>query len=442
LEPNEIRLRFAVLSPSSRMSAFVPVSSVVLPGANLGPLGAESPMKSVPLASTSQNFKARGSGTLVASAGAAAAGAAVAVAGRRRQRKAQRFQTGVQVRSHRESSALLKETAAAKKAPDASQVPASSIGDSVIKLAQEAGVNLEVRPWEMMSAIAKDAARGWFVKRAEDRGIAWTESVNFFESNQAELDRNYTELCNPSLEYPSYYTLPFHGYDQGNLNWSAAHELEAATQSMCLGYYDGLTWQDAQEMFRGAAREVIAETWFAARGMSADEQPTEGPKTLLDIGCSGGFSTQEMAKAFPGVEATGVDLSPYYLSVAKFLYPQHRFMHALAEETGLPDESFDVVTLNFLLHELPLDASRATLREACRLLAPGGMIAILDVDPRRLLELPPLRRWAFQVTEPWCKDGEYYALDMEKELKDLGFEAVKLMANDPVNALLVARKAK
>jgi len=431
----------AVVSHSCKMSAFVPASSVAVTRASLAPLLAKSPLTSVPPALASQDSKAQGSGGCVTCAGAAAAGATVAVAGRRR-RNAQRFRTGVQIRSHKESSAVLKETAAAKKAPEASQVPTSSIGDSVVKLAKEAGVNLEVRPWEMMSSIAKDAARGWFVKRAEDRGIAWTDSVNFFESNQAELDRNYKELCNPSLEYPAYYTLPFHGYDEGNLNWSAAHELEAATQSMCLGYYDGLTWQDAQEMFRGAAREVIAETWFAAHSAGTDAQLSEGPRTLLDIGCSGGFSTQEMAKTFPGVQATGVDLSPYYLSVAKFLYPQHRFMHALAEDTGLPAESFDIVTLNFLLHELPLDSSRAALREACRLLAPGGMIAILDVDPRRLLELPPLRRWAFQVTEPWCKDGEYYALDMEKELKDLGFEAVKLMANDPVNALVVARKAK
>ena len=30
---------------------------------------------------------------------------------------------------------------------------------------------------------------------------------------------------------------------------------------------------------------------------------------------------------------------------------------------GLPDESFDVVTLNFLLHELPLDASRRKRRQ-------------------------------------------------------------------------------
>lgn len=368
----------------------------------------------------------------------AVVGFAVGIVGRHRRRTciAQQQRTGGV------ALASLKETPAATRVPDLQQIPKSSIGDSVIALAKEAGVNLEVKPWEMMSTMAKDAARDWFVRRAEDRGIPWSESVNFFKSNQDVLDRHFAEICDTALEYPEYYTMTFHGYDEGNLNWRAAHELEAATQSMCLGYYDGLTWQDAQEMFRGAAREVIAETWFAASRAGDESSPVQPPKTLLDVGCSGGFSTQEMAKVFPGVEATGVDLSPYYLSIAKLLYPQHRFVHALAEDTRMPDGSFDVVTMNFIHHELPLAASHATLREAVRVLAPGGMIAVLDVDPRRLLELPPLRRWAFQVTEPWCREGEYYSLDLVQELKELGFEDVKLMSNDPVNALVVARKAK
>ena len=107
----------------------------------------------------------------------------------------------------------------------------------------------------------------------------------------------------------------------------------------------------------------------------------------------------------------------------------------------MPDNSFDMVAFNFLLHELPLDVSRRALREAARVLRPRGLVAVLDVDPRRLLELPPLRRWAFQVTEPWCKDGEYYSLNLEKELVDVGFDQVRFMSNDPVNALVFARKS-
>jgi len=328
------------------------------------------------------------------------------------------------------------------RAPDAGTVANKRTSkENVVVLAKEAGIKLEVKPWDFLSNIAKDAARGWFVKRAEERGIQWSQSVAGFGARQGELDGLFQQITDPNLRYPEYYTLPFHGYDQGNLSWLAAHELEAATQSMCLGYYDGLSWQDAQEMYRGAARDTISEYWQSVTGHPHSEGGVpEMPKSLLDLGCSGGFSTHEMSKAFPSAKLTGMDLSPYFLSVAKLSFPEHTFLHGLAEDTRLPDASFDVVTCNFLLHELPIAASRAALREAMRVLRPGGVLAVLDVDPRRLLELPPLRRWAFQVTEPWCKDGEYYALDLDVELPRMGFEEIRLLSNDPVNSLALARK--
>ncbi|CAE7292426.1 tam [Symbiodinium sp. CCMP2592] len=291
------------------------------------------------------------------------------------------------------------------------------------------------KPWELLSGIAKDAARTWFVQRAEDRGIPWRFSVERMQAQQEQLEATYQQICNESIEYPDYYQKAFHGYDGGNLNWAAAHELEAATKSMCLGYYDGLSWQEAQEIFRGSARRSIAEYW------QLGERGDESPQALLDVGCSGGFSTKEMAMAFPTASAVGLDLSPYFLSVAKQSYPELGFVHANAECTGLPDASYDVVTLNFLLHELPLEASRNVLKEAYRLLKPGGVLAVLDVDAKRLQALPAFRRWAFQVTEPWCKDGEYFSLDLSAELNAFGFLDVRGGDNDPVNALTLARKS-
>lgn len=35
------------------------------------------------------------------------------------------------------------------------------------------------------------------------------------------------EIEDPSVIYPAYYTVPFHGYDQGNLNWQAAFEVNS-----------------------------------------------------------------------------------------------------------------------------------------------------------------------------------------------------------------------
>lgn len=42
------------------------------------------------------------------------------------------------------------------------------------------------------------------------------------------------EIEDASLAYPAYYLRKFHGYDDGNLDWLAACELESATASLAL----------------------------------------------------------------------------------------------------------------------------------------------------------------------------------------------------------------
>ncbi|CAL1142064.1 unnamed protein product [Cladocopium goreaui] len=44
----------------------------------------------------------------------------------------------------------------------------------------EQGTASDVKPWQFLSGIAKDAARAWFVQRAEDRGIAWRRSPPYW----------------------------------------------------------------------------------------------------------------------------------------------------------------------------------------------------------------------------------------------------------------------
>jgi SAM-dependent methyltransferase len=55
-----------------------------------------------------------------------------------------------------------------------------------------------------------------------------------------------------------------------------------------------------------------------------------------------------------------------------------RFRQADATNTGLEAGAAGLVTATMLIHELPLDHLRATFREAARLLAPGGLLRILD----------------------------------------------------------------
>ena len=54
------------------------------------------------------------------------------------------------------------------------------------------------------------------------------------------------------MEYPDYYVQPFHAYEEGNLNWLAAFEVESATYSMALRTFpeEGLSPAQAQQRLR------------------------------------------------------------------------------------------------------------------------------------------------------------------------------------------------
>jgi ubiquinone/menaquinone biosynthesis C-methylase UbiE len=55
-----------------------------------------------------------------------------------------------------------------------------------------------------------------------------------------------------------------------------------------------------------------------------------------------------------------------------------KFLQGNAEHTTLPDQSFDLVTVMWAFHEAPLQGRDNILKEARRLLSPGGVLAVID----------------------------------------------------------------
>jgi ubiquinone/menaquinone biosynthesis C-methylase UbiE len=166
----------------------------------------------------------------------------------------------------------------------------------------------------------------------------------------------------------------------------------------------------------------------------------------LDMGCSVGVGTQALkgwleAHQEGNVAVEGLDLAPQMLAVAKARDPDGRIAawhHAAAEASGLPAASFDLITLQFVCHELPAAATRAVLAEAARLLRPGGVLALVDQDPDSevIRRLPAPIATLLKSTEPYL--AEYFALDLPAALAEAGFHDLRRQACDPRHRVLVA----
>lgn len=284
-------------------------------------------------------------------------------------------------------------------------------------------------------AVMKQQARQVLIKTAEQNGIPWRKRVE--ELSASGIQQQADPLTNQTVRYPDYYQVPFHAYDRGNLCWEAAFEAESATHAMGLRVWkdEPLTWQTAQDRLRNSFHQVLAQ------------QIQRPVQDILDIGCSIGISTLALHRFYQSqavpIRTVGLDLSPYMLAVAQYRDANHeisQWIHANAEETGLPDSSFDLITLQFVIHELPRQATIAIFQEGLRLLRPGGHLAIVDNNPQSpvIQNLPPVLFTLMKSTEPWSDD--YYTFNVEAAMQSVGFEEIVTAASDPRHRTILGRK--
>lgn len=108
------------------------------------------------------------------------------------------------------------------------------------------------------------------------------------------------------------------------------------------------------------------------------------PLRVLDLGCGAGVSTFALARQLPTSTIEGIDLSEPLLAGArqaagtKFADVADRIVFRHGDATALPyeDASFDLVTGHSFLYLV--DDPDAVLREARRVLAPGGQILLME----------------------------------------------------------------
>jgi ubiquinone/menaquinone biosynthesis C-methylase UbiE len=125
--------------------------------------------------------------------------------------------------------------------------------------------------------------------------------------------------------------------------------------------------------------------------------PDFRPRRVLDLGTQSGNNLLAYRNHFPGIELYGVDVAApclrYGHAKAEHAGIPVHFSQQNAESTDFPDGHFDLIVASFFFHELSVAATRNVLKEAYRLLAPGGVLAPMELPPRKACD--PFMNFAF-----------------------------------------------
>lgn len=131
-----------------------------------------------------------------------------------------------------------------------------------------------------------------------------------------------------------------------------------------------------------------------------------------DFGCGLGRLLQDISRLYPSSRLTGLDISEEQLAAARGNtsdIPNLALLQADGNDTGLPDNSFDLTYCRYLLEHVqdPI----GTAREMLRVTKPGGRIVIQENDLHNALFYPEI--------------------DGYNELKDAFCQLQVLMGGDP-----------
>lgn len=119
--------------------------------------------------------------------------------------------------------------------------------------------------------------------------------------------------------------------------------------------------------------------WDAFLSMLA---PGPGEK-ILDIGAGDCSKAARVLEASKGAEVYAVDPDEKRVATGARRHPQVKSSVAGAESLPFPDSHFDKAYSTMALHHFA-DMDKA-FSEVARVLRPGGMYVILEVEPRSLL---------------------------------------------------------
>ena len=216
-----------------------------------------------------------------------------------------------------------------------------------------------------------------------------------------------------SMHIPEYTAHEIHSMPGGYVGEAfAGHLYHAGTD---LGAYVDLNFQDGFHM------KMAESTALPADGKIC---------RVLDLGTSIGQFATSMKRRFPDAEVWGIDIGAPMIRYAHLkavdMNVDVHFAQRLCEETGFPDNHFDVVTSNLLFHEVTTQASKDIIKETYRVLRPGGVFSATDRNDYPATSPHAKFTWWYNYRwnhENWLLD--WANVDFPGEMRQAGFDVTR-----------------
>ncbi len=178
-------------------------------------------------------------------------------------------------------------------------------------------------------------------------------------------------------------------------------------------------------------------------GLFSERDDISTMHDILDIACGPGGWVLDVARTYPEIEVTGIDVSEPMIryanahAQARGFDNAHFYVMNALEPLDFPDSAFDLVNARSLLGFMTPTAWSALVEECKRILRPGGVLRLTEFDKGIYNSAACGQLWetfarALYITgRSFSPDGRQFAVisQLARLLREAGFQGVQNRAH-------------